>query len=300
MSASWVPRKKRQIDIGGLPAASTRLSQIRWEALNWPLEKHQQVSGWDGSGGKSWTDTQRITGTTPPWLLVSVAMSSTLTTLLDSGSAGLQLLSVVSCCALLPVSMALPQVLSPSLPPGSANPVSWFLIQLSAGLLGFWFMCLVSLLLFLLTWTTAPGLWAQAQATAVYSFLLTLGLWSLLPVLLPPSDLPLGWRQLRPSWSCPFHTQRHLASCSLKPQAVSVLRAWVLTLGVSPSPPCEERPSWESLVAQAIQTTDRHKIYSVRTLHLSLNISQQPCNSGISHVGDLAPPSPSKLESLGL
>lgn len=57
---------------------------------------------------------------------------------------------------------------------------------------------------------------------------------------------------------------------------MSVLRAWVLTLGVSPSPPCEERPSWKSLVAQAIQTTDRHKIYTIRDTIIHAII--QPAN----------------------
>lgn len=57
-----MPRRKRGIDFGGLPAASTVLDSASWDWAE-SVEKGASayLSGWEGSGGKSWADTQRFT-----------------------------------------------------------------------------------------------------------------------------------------------------------------------------------------------------------------------------------------------
>lgn len=251
MSASCTPRKKRQVTLGGPPAASTRLWQFgsdrSAEEKPWtdPWKNKSICSGWGGSHGKSWTDPQRVTRATPSWFLAAAAampcmLCYALTTFPDSW------------LGWIPV----PSIGLPLCPAPSQHGPAWgsqslratktqqpnFLVSSSADcwISCLWLMCLVSPLLFLPMRTAALGLWAlvlvpQAQATVVYHLPLALALWSPLLFLPLPSDLLPGWWLAWPSWSCPFHTGRHSTFCFPKPQTASVLGVWASPSG-SPFP----------------------------------------------------------------
>lgn len=234
----------------------------------------------------SCTDTQRVTSTA--LFLVAVAAVSHFDFLLQFlAQLDFYLLPLLSSWA---CSQAVwPQAPSLSLLLGSTKE---FPGPLFTGLPGFQLKRPVSPLLFLLKWTTAPRLLALVLMPHPRLCPLwpplgfgTFGLLFCFPYLL---QIPL----LADCWFgklCLSHL-KHSTFSPPKLQTASVLGAFS----------CLELPCWKSSVTQAIQKMYRHKKNSVRILHLSLSRCQQLCNGGVFYVGDLPPPSPSKLETLGL
>lgn len=171
--------------------------------------------------------------------------------------------------------MALPQAHGHSLLPGSANRISWFLIQLSAGLLAF--LAHVSRESTSVpptadnsTGALSPCPDAQAQATAIYGLPLALTLLSLLLF----SRLHLTSLLVDCCVASLKLCLSHLKTLNFglpRTQDCTCIRGLGPHPLISPSLPWEELSSWKSSAAQTILKRYRHKIYSVRILHLSLN-----------------------------
>ena len=149
-------------------------------------------SDWEGRGGKSCTDTQRVTSTA--LFLVAAAAVSHFEFLLQSlAQLDFHLLPLLSSWAC--SQSVWPQAHSLSLLLG---PTKEFPGPLFTGLPGFQLKRPVSPLLFLLKWTTAPGLWALVLMPhpRLLPIMVSPWLWPIRSPLLvpsPPPDPPPAW-----------------------------------------------------------------------------------------------------------